>query len=61
MKLIDTKTGEKLGTSIEKLIKSAIKKLKGNKKFTFDWTLEVENNVYKINLIEGEEIFGFKK
>lgn len=58
MKLIDTKTGEKLDASIEKLIKSAIKKLKGNKKFTFDWPLEVENNVYKINLIEEDEILG---
>ncbi|MFT5763800.1 MAG: hypothetical protein ACI8X3_001226 [Saprospiraceae bacterium] len=58
MKLIDTKTGEKLNASIEKLIKSAIKKLKGNKKFIFDWTLEIENKVYKINLIEEEEVLG---
>jgi len=58
MKLIDTETGKKLDASIEKLIKSAIKKLKGNKKFTFDWSLEIENNVYKISLLEEEEILG---
>lgn len=58
MKLIDTKTGKKLDATIEKLIKSAIKKLKGNKKFTFDWSLEIENDVYKINLIDEEEILG---
>jgi len=58
MELIDTKTGEKLDASIEKLINSTINKLKGNKKFTFDWSLEIENDVYKINLIEEEEILG---
>jgi hypothetical protein len=58
MKLIDTKTGEKLKATIEKLIKATIKKLKGNKKFTFDWSLEIENNVYKINLLEEDEILG---
>jgi len=58
MKLIDTKTGEKLDGSIEKLMKSAIKKLKRSKKFTFDWALEIENDVYKINLVEKEEILG---
>lgn len=58
MKLIDTKTGETLDAVIEKLIKSVIKKLKGNKKFTFDWSLEVENDVYKINLLDEDEILG---
>lgn len=58
MKLIETKTGKKLDATIERLIKSAIKKLKGNKKFIFDWSLELDNGVYKINLIEEEEILG---
>jgi len=58
MKLIDIKTSEKLDASIEKLIKSAINKLKGNKKFTFDWSLEIENDVFKINLLEEDEILG---
>ena len=58
MKLIDTKTSKKLDATIEKLIKSAIRKLKGNKKFTFDWSLEIENDVFKINLKGEEKILG---
>ncbi len=58
MKLIDTKTGKGLTATIEKLMKSEVKKLKGNKKFTFDWSLELENNVYKITLLEENEILG---
>ncbi|HHS95202.1 MAG TPA: hypothetical protein ENJ45_01325 [Phaeodactylibacter sp.] len=58
MNLVDTKTGEKLKARIEKLTKSEVKRLKGNKKFTFDWSLEIESEVYKINLLEEDEILG---
>lgn len=58
MKIIDTKTGKRIDATIEKLIKSVIRKLQGNKSFIFDWSLELENDVYKISLLGEEEILG---
>ena len=58
MHLIDKKTGKKLDAIIEKMMKSAVKKLKGNKNFLFDWSFEVENDVYRIMLMEEEKILG---
>ncbi len=58
MKLIETKTGEGIEAIIERLSKEEIRKLKGKKEFTFDWSLEIENDVYKIRLIEKKEVLG---
>ncbi len=56
MKLLESKSGKELDATIEKLIKAEIKKLKGNKRFTFDWSLEMEKDVYKIRLLDKKEI-----
>jgi hypothetical protein len=58
MNLINVVTGEKIEGKIEKLSLSKVKKLKGHKAFLFDWSLEVENNVYCIREKESEVILG---
>lgn len=53
MKIINTRTNKEYVGEIEKVKKSDIQKLKGNKDFSFDWSLEAENDVYKVKR-EGE-------
>ncbi|MFK7972405.1 MAG: hypothetical protein AB8F95_18695 [Bacteroidia bacterium] len=58
MNLVNTKTGEKVNSRIKKLAKHQVKKLKGNKNFQFDWSLEEENEVYAIKKIGTDETLG---
>lgn len=58
MKLKERKSRKELEATIEMLVKSEIEKLKGNKQFGFDWSLEIDKNVYKIRLLEKKETLG---
>lgn len=53
MKIINTRTNKEYVGEIEKVKKSDVQKLKGNENFSFDWSLEAENDVYKVKR-EGE-------
>jgi hypothetical protein len=48
MNLINVKTGERINGRIKKMTKAQVKKLKGSKKFQFDWSLEEAKEVYSI-------------
>ena len=58
MNLVDTKTGNKINGKIKKLTKAQVKKLKGEKKFEFDWPLEEANEVYAIVRSGSTELLG---
>ncbi len=58
MNLINLETGEKFEGIIEKISAVQVKKLKGNKNFIFDWSLEEGNEVYRIRRAEQEEFLG---
>lgn len=58
MKLINKQNGELLQGQIEQLDKNQIEGLLGYKNFTFDWSIEKNNDVYKIYLKDEDEILG---
>jgi len=58
MKLIETKTGNKIEGEIEKISDRELKKFKKHKNFSFDWSVESNNQVFKIILKEKEEVLG---
>ena len=58
MKLIFAETGEILEGIIEKVSDDELRKLKGSKDFTFDWSKEIGNEVYKIQIEESDDILG---
>jgi len=58
MKLINTRTGKEYNGEIEKVKTSDVQKLKGHKDFSFDWSQEVENDVYKIKRSGEDETLG---
>lgn len=58
MNLIDKTTGKKLKGLIEIVSKKELKALKKNTDFSFDWNLEIENEILKIRLEKNKEILG---
>lgn len=58
MKLLMVTTGEKVEATIERLSVQEIRELKGCKKFLFNWSTEIENEVYRVNLVGDQEILG---
>ena len=58
MNLIDSNSGEKLLGIIEKVSKSELAKLKNDDKLIFDWTLESDNQVFKIRCVKNKETLG---
>lgn len=58
MKLLMVTTGEKVEATIERLSVQEIRGLKGSKKFLFNWSTEIENEVYRVNLVGDQEILG---
>jgi hypothetical protein len=58
MNLINTETGEELQGVIQKMSLEEILTLKNDPNFIFDWPSEKENEVYKIQLFNQEEILG---
>jgi len=58
MKLIKTSTGKEYKGVIEKIKRSDVEKLKGNKDFEFDWSREADNDVYKIKRAGKKETLG---
>ena len=58
MKLILTETDEAFEGLIEEVNDVELKKLRGSKDFTFDWSKETDNEVYKICIEEENEILG---
>lgn len=58
MKLILLGTGEKVEAVIEQLSLQEIKRLKGSKRFLFDWSTEVGKEVYRISLTGETHILG---
>lgn len=58
MILQDVETGEIYKGIIEEVTTSELKKLRGNKNFTFDWSKEVNAKVYKITVKHRKEILG---
>ncbi|BDS15172.1 hypothetical protein [Aureispira anguillae] len=57
-KSINTCTGDEFKGEIEKLKTSEVKKLKEDKNFEFDWSREVENDVYRIKREKEDETLG---
>lgn len=58
MKIINRQTDEEDIGQIEKLKKSDVQKLKNNEKFLFDWSQEIENDVFRIKREGENEILG---
>jgi hypothetical protein len=58
MILQDVETGEICKGIIEKVKPAELEKLKGNKDFTFDWSREIDADVYKITVRHRKEILG---
>lgn len=58
MKIINTRTNKEYVGEIEKVNKSDVQKLKGNENFSFDWSLETENDVYKVKREGKNEALG---
>lgn len=58
MILINLETNEELVGVIEKISKEEIVKLKGNKNFTFDWSIQQDKEVYKISIKDKKTILG---
>lgn len=58
MRLIDKISGKLLQGEIEQLSKVEIRSLFVDKNFTFDWSIEKGNDVYKIYLKNEDEILG---
>ena len=48
MNLIEVKSGEKVSGKIKKLTEKQVVKLKSNRKFQFDWSKELKNEVYAL-------------
>jgi len=58
MNLIEVKSGEKVIAKIKKLTEKQVVKLKGNRKFQFDWSKESKNEVYALLKKDNNEILG---
>ena len=58
MILINLETNEELVGIIGKISKEEIVELKGNKNFTFDWSIEKDKKVYKISVKDKKTILG---
>jgi len=59
MPLKDKKTGKTLDSVIEKVLKSDYKLITNSKQYTFEWSIESKNEVYKICLKDqNDEILG---
>ena len=58
MKLVNVETGEKINGRISRLTSKQVKKLKGSKKFQFDWSLESVNEVHAIKKAGNGELLG---
>lgn len=59
MPLKDKLTGEAFNALIEEIIEPDYAKIASSKEFSFDWSLEKKNEVYKIHLINKvKEILG---
>ena len=58
MKLVNIETGEELIGEIKRISSSELSKLKNSKNFTFDWSIEEENDVYFISQRGKKTILG---
>ncbi|MCH2081955.1 MAG: hypothetical protein MK226_06155 [Saprospiraceae bacterium] len=58
MNLINTETGEELQGVIQRMSLEEILTVKNDPNFIFNWPSEKENEVYKIQLFNQEEILG---
>lgn len=58
MKLIESHSKKEIEGEISRISLKELKKLKKNKDFSFDWSLESDNQVFKITIKEQEEILG---
>ncbi len=58
MNLIEVKSGKKISGKIKKLTEKQVIKLKGNRKFQFDWSKESKNEVYALEEKGTTEILG---
>jgi len=58
MNLIDRKNGKKLRGVIEKVSKDDFEIISKTKNFGFNWSLEFQNQIYKIRLNKNEEVLG---
>ncbi len=58
MDLINAETEEKIKGIIERVSLIELRKLKQDSRFIFDWYQEKNHEVYKIHLLDQEEILG---
>lgn len=58
LNLIEVETGKKIAGKIKKLTLNQVNKLKGNKSFQFDWSIEESNEVYSIKRSDNNELLG---
>ncbi len=58
MFLTHTKTGSTHTATIEPLTLEGLSKLQKSKRFGFDWTAEVPNELYQLRLAEGSAALG---
>ncbi|MEO1628904.1 MAG: hypothetical protein AAFV25_27405, partial [Bacteroidota bacterium] len=58
MRLIDADSGMKLEGAIEKVTTMELIGLTNDSNFVFDWSLEINNEVYKIVLLPSGKLLG---
>ena len=58
MHLIEVKTGNNINGKVIELTDKQVVKLKGNRKFQFDWSKESKNDVYALMNKGNNEILG---
>lgn len=58
MNLVEVKSGKKVVGKIKKLSEKQVLKLKGNRKFQFEWSKESKNEVYALLKKDNNEILG---
>ncbi|MEM1328822.1 MAG: GNAT family N-acetyltransferase [Bacteroidota bacterium] len=55
MPIKDKESGKKLQSAIEAVVKSDYSWIKNSSNFKFDWSIESDNEVYKIYLLDSED------
>ena len=58
MYLTHRESSTQVAAVIEEVEKGDYKRIKQSKRFTFDWELEKDSQVFKISLVESKEIVG---
>ena len=57
-RVINVESKEGLSVTIEEVSPTEIKSIQKSRRFGFDWSVELEHQVFKLRLKDSEEILG---